>query len=69
MEHGAYNAQQQSDVHSYWEFKLSRHELDSPAYELPFTVAFQTTSDASEAFEDGEIGKLQSIVPARDRKV
>jgi len=70
---GAYNAFQQSDVHSYWEFKLSRDELDSPAlYELPFTGGFPDNFQASSRRlpRRRRSGKLQSIVPGpRDQAV
>ena len=53
---GTFNAQQQSDVHAYWEFN---HGTDwtFPHYELPFTGGVPGT------FEAGKIGALQSIVP------
>ena len=53
---GTFNAQQQSDVHAYWEFN---HGTDwvFPHYELPFTGGVAGT------FEAGKIGALQSIVP------
>jgi hypothetical protein len=53
---GAYNAMQQSDVHSYWEFNYTTNWVH-PLYELPFTGGLPGTFDA------GEIGALQSIVP------
>ena len=53
---GAYNAMQQSDVHSYWEFNYTTNWIH-PLYELPFT------GGSPGAFEHGLIGKLQSIVP------
>ena len=60
---GAYNAMQQADVHSYWEFNYTTNWIH-PLYELPFTGGFQDDfSQSPDAFEDGEIGKLQSIVP------
>jgi len=34
---GAYNAMQQSDVHSYWEFNYLGTNWIHPLYELPFT--------------------------------
>ena len=34
---GAYNAMQQSDVHSYWEFNYTTNWIH-PLYELPFTL-------------------------------
>ena len=61
---GAYNAMQQSDVHSYWEFNYLGTNWIHPLYELPFTGGFPDAfGQAPDAFEDGEIGKLQSIVP------
>src|ERR1700756_4735303 len=61
---GAYNAFQQSDVHSYWEFNYLGTNWIHPLYELPFTGGFPDNfGQPPEAFQDGEIGKLQSIVP------
>ena len=61
---GAYNALQQSDVHSYWEFNYLGTNWIHPLYELPFTGGFPDNfGRAPDAFQDGEIGKLQSIVP------
>jgi hypothetical protein len=61
---GAYNAYQQSDVHSYWEFNYLGTNWIHPLYELPFTGGFPDNFvQAPDAFQDGEIGKLQSIVP------
>ena len=61
---GAYNSMQQSDVHSYWEFNYLGTNWIHPLYELPFTGSFPDNfGQPPEAFEDGEIGKLQSIVP------
>ena len=61
---GAYNAMQQSDVHSYWEFNYLGTNWIHPLYELPFTGGFPDNFGLPpEAFEEGEIGKLQSIVP------
>jgi hypothetical protein len=61
---GAYNAMQQSDVHSYWEFNYTGTNWVHPLYELPFTGGFPDDfGKAPDAFEDGEIGALQSIVP------
>ncbi len=53
---GAYNALQQSDVHSYWEFNYTTNWV-FPLYELPFTGGIAGT------FEAGQIGALSSIVP------
>jgi hypothetical protein len=61
---GAYNAYQQSDVHSYWEFNYLGTNWIHPLYELPFTGGFPDNfGQAPDAFQDGEIGKQQSIVP------
>jgi hypothetical protein len=61
---GAYNAMQQSDVHSYWEFNYQGTNWVHPLYELPFTGGFpDNLGQAPDAFQDGEIGALQSIVP------
>jgi hypothetical protein len=61
---GAYNAFQQSDVHSYWEFNYLGTNWIPPLYELPFTGGFPDAfGQAPDAFEDGEIGLMQSIVP------
>ena len=61
---GAYNAMQQSDVHSYWEFNYLGTNWIHPLYEMPFTGGFPDDfGKAPDAFQDGEIGKLQSIVP------
>ena len=43
---GAYNALQQSDAHSYWEFNYTTNWIH-PLYELPFTGGFPTTRDAA----------------------
>ena len=53
---GAYNATQQSDIHSYWELNQYTNWVP-PAYELPFTGGVPGT------FEKGKIGALSSIVP------
>ncbi|HTD21248.1 MAG TPA: hypothetical protein VK738_01195 [Terriglobales bacterium] len=61
---GAYNAMQQSDVHSYWEFNYQGTNWIHPLYELPFTGGLaDSTGEIPDAFIDGEIGKLLSIVP------
>ncbi len=61
---GAYNALQQSDVHSYWEFNYLGTNWVHPLYELPFTGGFPDNfGQAPDALQDGEIGRLQSIVP------
>jgi hypothetical protein len=53
---GAYNAMQQSDVHSYWEFNYTTNWV-FPLYELPFTGGIAGT------FEAGRIGALSSLIP------
>jgi hypothetical protein len=53
---GAYNAMQQLDVHSYWEFNYQTNWIH-PLYELPFTGGLAGT------FAAGKIGALLSIVP------
>jgi hypothetical protein len=61
---GSYNAMQQSDVHSYWEFNYLGTNWVHPLYELPFTGGFPDDFGQSpDTFEDGEIGLMQSIVP------
>jgi hypothetical protein len=61
---GTYNAMQQSDAHSYWEFNYLGTNWVHPLYELPFTGGFpDDVGHAPDAFPDGEIGALQSIVP------
>jgi hypothetical protein len=61
---GAYNAVQQSDVHSYWEFNYLGTNWIHPLYELPFTGGFPDDfGKSADTFQDGELGKLQSIVP------
>ena len=61
---GAYNSLQQSDAHSYWEFNYTGTNWIHPLYELPFTGGFPDDfGRAPDTFQDGEIGKLQSIVP------
>jgi hypothetical protein len=53
---GAYNALQQSDVHSYWEFNYTTNWV-FPLYELPFTGGIPGT------FEAGRLGDLRDTVP------
>jgi len=61
---GAYNSFQQSDAHSYWEFNYLGTNWIHPLYELPFAGGFPDDfGRPPDAFQDGEIGKLQSIVP------
>src|SRR6266849_418980 len=61
---GAYNAMQQSDVHSYWEFNYTGTNWIHHLYELPFTGGFPDNfGEIPDALIDGEIGQLLSIVP------
>jgi hypothetical protein len=61
---GAYNCLQQSDCHAYWEFNYQGTNWVHPLYELPFTGGFPDNfGKAPDTFEDGEIGRLLSIVP------
>jgi len=60
---GAYNCLQQGDCHAYWEFNYQTNWIH-PLYELPFTGGFPDRfGSIPDALQDGEIGKLQSIVP------
>src|SRR5216684_4392286 len=60
---GAWNTLQQTDAHAYWEFNYTTNWVH-PLYELPFTGGFPDKFGAPpDALQDGEIGKLQSIVP------
>jgi hypothetical protein len=52
---GTFNAQQQSDVHAYWEFNAGTNWV-FPHYELPFTGGVPGT------FPDLQYG-LQSVIP------
>jgi hypothetical protein len=52
---GTFNAQQQSDVHAYWEFNRGTNWI-FPHYELPFTGGFPGTFPAL------QFG-LQSVIP------
>ncbi|HKW32270.1 MAG TPA: hypothetical protein VJN92_04650 [Candidatus Acidoferrum sp.] len=53
---GTFNAQQQSDVHAYWEFNHGT-DWSFPTYELPFTGGIPPS------FQDGQVGAVSSIVP------
>ena len=53
---GAYNAQQQSDVHSYWEFNVGTNWI-FPHYELPFTGGVPGT------FGSGLQYNVSSLIP------
>jgi hypothetical protein len=61
---GAYNALQQADAHNYWEFNYTTNWIH-PLYELPFTGGFpdKSATQPADAYQDGEIGRLASIVP------
>ena len=61
---GAYNSLQQGDAHAYWEFNYTGTNWVHPLYELPFTGGFPDNfGQAPDAFQDGEVGALESIVP------
>ena len=61
---GAYNCLQQMDCHAYWEFNYLGTNWVHPLYELPFTGGFPDRFDeAADAFEDGEIGRVLSLIP------
>ncbi|WP_211229366.1 hypothetical protein [Nakamurella lactea] len=53
---GAYNALQQSDLHSYWELNQYTNWAP-PTYELPFTGGLPGT------FEKGKVGARSSLIP------
>lgn len=57
---GAFNAQQQSDVHAYWEFNRATNWI-FPHYELPFTGGVPGTFDAGLQYEG--LRNLQSVSP------
>ena len=61
---GAYGALQQADAHNYWEFNYQTNWIH-PLYELPFAGGFpdKSATEPADTFEDGEIGRLASIVP------
>jgi len=52
---GTFNAQQQSDIHAYWEFNPSTNWV-FPHYELPFTGGVPTT------FAAGMQYAVQSVI-------
>ena len=61
---GAYNCLQQSDCHAYWEFNYLGTNWVHPLYELPFTGGFPDNfGKPADTFQDGEIGRVLSIVP------
>ena len=53
---GAYNATQQSDLHSYWELNQYTN-WTPPTYELPFTGGIPGT------FRHGQLGAGSSLIP------
>jgi len=57
---GAFNAQQQSDVHAYWEFNRSTNWI-FPHYELPFTGGVPGTFGAGLQYDS--LRNLQSVIP------
>ena len=57
---GAFNAQQQSDVHAYWEFNRSTNWI-FPHYELPFTGGVPGTFAAGLQYNG--LKDLRSIIP------
>ncbi|MGH9874416.1 MAG: hypothetical protein ACRD9S_18330 [Pyrinomonadaceae bacterium] len=58
---GAFNAQQQSDVHAYWEFNRSTNWI-FPHYELPFTGGVPGTFAAGLQYNN-YTPNLHSIIP------
>jgi hypothetical protein len=61
---GAYNSLQQGDAHAYWEFNYTGTNWVHPLYELPFSGGFPDNfGQAPDAFQDGEVGALESIIP------
>ena len=57
---GAFNAQQQSDVHAYWEFNRSTNWI-FPHYELPFTGGVPGTFAARLQYSN--LADLRSVIP------
>jgi hypothetical protein len=57
---GAFNAQQQSDVHAYWEFNRSTNWI-FPHYELPFTGGVPGTFAAGLQYNN--LAELRSVIP------
>ena len=57
---GAFNAQQQSDVHAYWEFNHSTNWI-FPHYELPFTGGVPGTFAAGLQYNN--LAELRSVIP------
>jgi hypothetical protein len=64
---GAYNALQQSDAHSYWEFNYTTNWIH-PLYELPYTGGFpdRSANEPADTFQDGTLGRVASIVPGEE---
>ncbi len=59
---GAYNAMQQIDVHSYWEFNYTTNWVH-PLYELPVTGGFEDVFDTAPAKLTQGTNLCPSIVP------
>jgi len=57
---GAFNAQQQSDVHAYWEFNAGTNWI-FPHYELPFTGGVPGTFAAGLQYNN--LMALRSVIP------
>ncbi|MGH8248445.1 MAG: hypothetical protein ACREUU_18655, partial [Gammaproteobacteria bacterium] len=57
---GVFNAQQQSDVHAYWEFNAGTNWI-FPHYELPFTGGVPGTFAAGLQYNN--LANLQSVIP------
>ena len=57
---GAFNAQQQSDVHAYWEFNRSTNWI-FPHYELPFTGGVPGTFAGGLQYDN--LKDLRSVIP------
>ncbi len=57
---GAFNAQQQSDVHAYWEFNRGTNWI-FPHYELPFTGGIPGTFAAGLQYNN--LTSLRSVIP------
>ena len=63
---GAYNALQQTDAHSYWEFNYTTNWIH-PLYELPFTGGFPDSSRPSRRhLRTARSACCQSIVPGNE---
>jgi len=57
---GTFNAQQQSDIHAYWEFNRGTNWI-FPHYELPFTGGVPGTFDAGLQYDN--LTELRSVIP------